>query len=387
MKILQESDFAFHPPFSPSRRIVAFLTDSLILIAVILLCFKLVDLLYAKYDPKTQQLSDELARESEAIAECFAEAQLMTFGEQGKAEAFEIQGQKFIYSLVLSTLGEEVSEQKAYLSEGIYNDMGDTARSVFYYFAEFKPAHREQYADYDENKAGAAYAEELFLQACGNEADSCFGDDFPLLERNTATALDRLICFREDSCVIDGNTYYGRETFLTLLDAFSEVLLAARSDLAENYRPYAELQESFASSREEMIGLKTAELCLAYASGILLCFLVLPIVLRGQSAGMHLMGGRCIGREGLKMQWYSYLLRPVFAGFTYFINVVFAVLLMFGTNCVHFLTFRIGGAFPVYALYLISAGVLLLSLILLFADRTGRRTLTDLLSATEVKEK
>ena len=37
MKILQESDFAFHPPFSPSRRIVAFLTDSLILIAVILL--------------------------------------------------------------------------------------------------------------------------------------------------------------------------------------------------------------------------------------------------------------------------------------------------------------------------------------------------------------
>ena len=115
MKILQESDFAFHPPFSPSRRIVAFLTDSLILIAVILLCFKLVDLLYAKYDPKTQQLSDELARESEAIAECFAEAQLMTFGEQGKAEAFEIQGQKFIYSLVLSTLGEEVSEQTAYL--------------------------------------------------------------------------------------------------------------------------------------------------------------------------------------------------------------------------------------------------------------------------------
>lgn len=140
-------------------------------------------------------------------------------------------------------------------------------------------------------------------------------------------------------------------------------------------------------SREEMIGVRTAELCLAYASGILLCFLVLPIVLRGQSAGIHLMGGRCIGREGLKMQWYSYLLRPVFAGVTYFINVVFAVLLMFGTNCVHFLTFRIGGAFPVYALYLISAGVLLLSLILLFADRTGRRTLTDLLSATEVKEK
>ena len=194
--------------------------------------------------------------------------------------------------------------------------MGDTARSVFYYFAEFKPAHREQYADYDENKAGAAYAEELFLQACGNEADSCFGDGFPLLERNTATALDRLICFREDSL------RHRREHLLRTRDiphSFRRFFRSLDSQhgaiLAENYRPYAELQESFASSARRMIGVRTAELCLAYASGILLCFLGLPIV-PARSIGRDTSDGRTLHRPRRSQNAMAtvILLRTVFAG-------------------------------------------------------------------------
>lgn len=124
--------------------------------------------------------------------------------------------------------------------------MATVNRSVIFYYADFKPAHAAGYTAYDENEAGADYVYRLFLSECGDEGEGYFGETFPLLDKNVATALDRLISDRENSCEIDGETYYGREIFIALYNAFIDVLDARAPNLPEHT---ARLQNSTKISR------------------------------------------------------------------------------------------------------------------------------------------
>ena len=388
MSKVPDSEYQFNSPFSLSKRIVAYLIDSLLIILAVILCFQLVDVLYVNFNAGLKEINAEMTKEQNDIIGCLADSGLMQYDEQaGAAVEDELQGQNFIYSLVLSTLRDDVSDEAAYKGEYIFSDMGQTDRSFIYYYAQFKPAHSDGFIGYDKSKTGREYAENLFLTACNNPENSYFGQSFPLLERNVAVALDRLIVNRENSCEIDGVTYYGRDIFIELYNAFSSVLEGARAEFTQSYRPFAELNETFSSLREQLIKIKTGELCIAYFAGAFICFMIVPAIFGGNSAALLLLRGRCIGRSGLKMRWYNYVLRWICHSLFYFSNIMFVLLLTYGRYASFFLTCSIAGGLKFYMLCLIPVIIMLISFVIFASDKLERRTLTDRLSLTVVKEK
>ena len=236
-------------------------------------------------------------------------------------------------------------------------------------------------------KTGREYAENLFLTACNNSENGYFGQSFPLLDKNVAVALDRLIVNRENSCEIDGVTYYGRDIFIELYNAFSSVLESARAEFTQSYRPFAELNEAFSSLRERLVKIKTGELCIAYFVAAFICFMIVPAIFRGNSVALLLLRGRCIGHSGLKMRWYNYVLRWMCRSLFYFSNIMFVLLLTYGRYASFFLTCSIVGGLKFYMLCLIPVIVMLISFVIFAFDKSERRTLTDRLSLTVVKEK
>ena len=388
MNRVPDSEYQFNSPFSLSKRIVSFLIDSLLLLVAVILCFQLVDVLYVNFNGRLNEINGEISESRRLVVECFTGSGLMQYDESdGTALEDELMGQNFIYSLVLSTLGEDVSDKAAYEGDYIFGDMGETDRSVVYYYAQFKPAHSEEYTDYDAAKSGKAYVEELFFSACNNEENGYFGESFPLLDRNVAAALDRLIVGREDSCEINGVTYYGRDIFVELYNAFSVILSDARTEFSGSYRPYTELNRSFSDSRDQLIKIKTGELCIAYFMGAFVCFMIVPLIFKGNSAAFLLLRGRCIERSGLKMRWYNYILRWICRSLLYFSNILFVILLTYGRYAAFFLGGSIAGGLKFYMLCLIPIVVMLVSFVMFVIDKSDRRTLTDRLSLTAVKEK
>ena len=159
MAKVKDSEYQFNSPFSLSKRIVCYLIDSLLLILAVILCFQATDLLYGNYNARLKELTADMTAEQERLIECFSGSGLMLYDEEeGVAVEDELMGQYLVYSLVLSTLGEDVSDASAYEGEYIFSDMGTTNRSVIYYYTDFKPAHAADYTGYDESEAGAEYA-------------------------------------------------------------------------------------------------------------------------------------------------------------------------------------------------------------------------------------
>lgn len=388
MAKVKDSEYQFNSPFSLSKRIVCYLIDSLLLILAVILCFQATDILYGNYNARLKELTADMTAEQERLIECFSGSGLMLYDEEeGVAVEDELMGQYFVYSLVLSTLGEDVSDASAYEGEYIFSDMGTTNRSVIYYYTDFKPAHAADYTGYDESEAGAEYAAQLFLSACGDEGEGYFGETFPLLDKNVATALDRLISDRENSCEIDGETYYGREIFIALYNAFIDVLDGARTEFTQTYRPFAEFNENFSSLRDELIKIKTGEICLAYFIGAFICFLAVPLACGGNTAAVLLLRGRCIQRSGLKMCWYNKILRWIWHSLFYFSNIMFVLLLTYDRYASFFLMGSIAGGLKFYMFCLAPIVIMLISFAIFAFDKSERRTLTDRLSLTVVKEK
>ena len=388
MAKVQDSEYQFNSPFSLSKRIVCYLIDSLLLILAVMLCFQPVDLLYVGFNAHLNELTADMTAEQERMTECLTDSGLMLYdGEKGVAVEDEQAGQYFVYSLVLSALGDDVSEASAYEGEYIYSDMATVNRSVIFYYADFKSANAADYTGYDENKAGAEYVGQLFLSACGEEGVEYFGETFPVLDKNVATALDRLISDRVNSCEIDGKTYYGREIFIGLYNAFEEVLDGARTEFAQTYRPFVELNEKFSALRDEFIKIKTGEMCVAYFIASFICFLLVPLICGGNTVALLLLRGRCIERSGLKMRWYNKILRWICHSLFYFSNIMFVLLLTYGRYASFFLMGGVVGGLKFYMFCLAPVVIMLVSFAVFAFDKSGRRTLTDRLSLTVVKEK
>ena len=71
----------------------------------------------------------------------------------------------------------------------------------------------------------------------------------------------------------------------------------------------------------------------------------------------------------------------------YFSNILFVILLTYGRYAAFFLGGSIAGGLKFYMLCLIPIVVMLVSFVMFVIDKSDRRTLTDRLSLTAVKEK
>ena len=100
MSKVPDSEYQFNSPFSLSKRIVAYLIDSLLIILAVILCFQLVDMLYVNFNAGLKEINAEMTKEQNDIIGCLADSGLMQYDEQaGIAVEDELQGQNFIYRI------------------------------------------------------------------------------------------------------------------------------------------------------------------------------------------------------------------------------------------------------------------------------------------------
>lgn len=83
MANVQDSEYQFNSPFSLSKRIVAYLIDSLLLILAVILCFQLVDMMYVNFNTRLKEVNSQMAKEENEIIACLADSGLMQYDEQG----------------------------------------------------------------------------------------------------------------------------------------------------------------------------------------------------------------------------------------------------------------------------------------------------------------
>lgn len=383
-----DSEYQFNSPFSVSKRVMQFLIDSLLLVLATILAFQLTEVCFGAWSTRLRGLNASMEQCSREIVGQYTQAQLMLYDEQTQTAAEDpVQGEAFLYSLVLSTLGDGVSDAAPYAGEHIYGDLAETERSVLYYYGTFKPAHREAFSGGDE-AFGAEYIRTRFLTGCDNAANGYFAEEgFPLLDGDVAAALDRLICFGEERVQIDGTVYPAAEIYVELYETFHDILREARSELSTQYAPCVQLQADFSAAREQLIAFRIGELALAYALAVCICFLLVPLCCKGQTASVLFLRGRCIHASGIRLRWYNLVLRALAEYLICFGNVIFVILLNYGRYASYFLMCDLFGGVRFYMLFLAAVALLLASFVCLLFDRRGRRTLADRMSLTSVRER
>ena len=67
MSKVSDSEYQFNSPFSLSKRIVAYLIDSLLLILAVILCFQLVDMMHVNFNTRLKEINSQMAKEQNEI--------------------------------------------------------------------------------------------------------------------------------------------------------------------------------------------------------------------------------------------------------------------------------------------------------------------------------
>lgn len=384
-----ESEYQFNPPFSMSKRVISYLFDCVLIIILTILIFKAVDAIFVSGNRKLKEWAALMSESEVKVTECLSDAGLMNYDKE-KEQSIEdaVQGKNFIYSLVLSTLKEDVTDTEAYKGEFIYSDFGSKNYSVVFYYADFKPNNSDKFNNYNAESVGIEYVRNKIFSESKNTENAYFDEaQFPLLNRNVALALDKLISDNEKSCEIEGVKYYASDIYKELYGAFNTVLQEARKDVSEHYLPYIEIEKDFIDARNKTVRMKIGELIISYAVCTLIYFVLIPLIAKGQTASYLLLGGRSINRSGTKLLWYNYILRYFASFLVYLSNVMFVVLFSYGRYSSFFLMSNLFGGFKFYMLYLIAIVAVIVSAVCMLFDKENKRSLADRLAGITVKEK
>ena len=368
-----DSVYQFNPAFSVSKRIVAYLIDSLCLLLLSLLLFLCLDPLFSR-SGLVEATEGRIASYSSQIERTFVDASLLQYEGEAVEDDAKV-GEDFVYSLVLTALDGEVDDLSQYEGEYIYSDLDENPQSILYYYSVYKVEHA---VDFYSSSFGLSYLAERFGHAE-------WFVEFPLLKKEVAAVLDGLISNHDSKGEYEGQGV--NAIYSSLHSSFVSCLQEAREDLTEHYAPLVELYSLFEEGRASLVRIKIGELVLAFGLSCLVYFLLLPLLCQGRTLSLLLLSGFCLSGAGIKVRWYQLLGRAAFAFFSCFANLALLILLLYGQYAAYFLQVRLLGPIQFYVIDIFALLIPLCSLLLLLFDKPKRRSLTDICTYTTIKEK
>lgn len=380
----KESVYQFNGSVSFSRRLIAFFAAFLLLFALTLVCYSVVDFLIARSKTSASySLTQEARMKQNELIELTTATHLAYKTDYGLSSISDT-AQNYVKSLCITSLDGQVEKESAYKGANIVKNLNAETDILFYYYVMYKPANISSYTA--SSSIGFDYAKKQIVK---DEVSNYYaeGSDYPILTREAALALDGYLSSAREVTEINGKSYNGKDVCNGIMTAYADAANSAREDFFANNTIYISVFGEFSQLRESLLGCKLLELTLTYLVITFVAYVAIPMLIKGRVSPINkLLKMTAVDRKGCEIPFWSVLLKWL-AEFVAFFNTVFLVLvILYSKNSITFLQYKLFGFLPFTAIYVFSVVVMIASLITCAADKKNHCTLGDFVSGQLMKD-
>ena len=380
----KESVYQFNESVSFSRRLIAFFSAFLLLFALTLVCYSVVDNLVARSETSASYRVTQSAREkqSELIA-LTAETHLAYKISGGLSEISDM-AENYVRSLCITSLGGEVEKESAYSGSHIVKNLNAETDGLFYYFGTYKPKNVSAYSA--SSAIGYDYAKTQILK---DGVLKYYNNslEYPLLNVEIATALDGYLSSAREITTVSGTDYKGKEICNDIMTVYAAAINSAREDFFSNNSMYNSAFDEFSGLRESLLGYKWLELTLTYLVITSLAYIAAPMLIKGRVSLVHkLLKTTAVDRKGYEVPFWSVLLKWLGEFVTFFNTVFLVIVILYSRNSIAFFRYKLFGFLPFTAIYVFSVLIMIASVIACAADKKNHCTISDFASGQLMKD-
>jgi uncharacterized RDD family membrane protein YckC len=365
-----------------SRRVIIFLFDYIIMLFITMSIFLLVEFITFSFKTsKLNQLQINTYNYQVEIINIMEESNL-GFKEDNSINDSSVISDKFIHTLVYTSLNENVEKKDVYNNKILKNN------PIGYYYGEYKINNCSNYKTYSEQFVGYNYVNNRLLETINQKEEILYiNDNEVFLFEKYAKALDNLISMGNDSIVISSETINGSDIYSVIYKGYNELLQEAKEDLIINNNTYMKSFELFNNTRQSLIEYKWIEIIIIYAVLSFIYFFVVPILNeKNTTLSMLLFGMATCSTDGYKIGTLSKVLKYISEFFMYFNVLCIIVIFLYNTNSQIFIRHNLLGFISMIDLYIISIIYLIISFICSSLKSTNHQTIGDKISKQLLKD-
>jgi len=367
--------YRYNSPVTFSRRLITLVIDFFVLLLITLLGYILCEQVNAVLpNTKANVITGEAREIQEELVSLLEEAHLGYMVDGNICDTGDM-AENYVTTLYRFSLNELHEEYK----EPLYD-----------YYGNFKEMQANNFVG-DLGNVGKQYIYNRILQEVDNENKQYYVEQdsgaYPILNKEVATALKEWLESKEEITEIGDISYNGAKIAEDIVQVYKLLLQEAREELSSGYEGYAEKYETLNTLRNELAGCKIRMLIFVYLIITIIWYIVIPDLLKNGATIFNKIFkmGACL-KNGEKIPFWSVILKWVLKTLKYFNVVYFVLIMLYGINSKTFMDYRIIGSVKFGLFYIISVGIMVVSVICCAVDKKKYRTLSDFISVQEMKD-
>lgn len=367
--------YRYNSPVAFSRRLITLIIDFLVLVLVTFIGYMLCEQVNAALlNSKANTIAEQASDIRNELAELLDEAHLGYMVDGNICSTGEM-AENYItvlYQFSLDELREEYQEP------------------LYDYYGEFKEMHASNFSG-ELGNVGEQYIYNRILEELDNENKQYYVKQdtwaYPMLRTEVATALKEWLENKQETTTIDDVSYNGGKIAEDLVQMYKKLLQEARDELCSSYEGYAKKYSSLSALRNDLVEYKIKTIVVVYMLITIVWYIMFPIILKnGASISNKVFNMGACTKNGDEISVLNIIIKWIIKFFKYFNVIYFVLILLYSVNSKSFMDYRILGNVKFSMLYFVSAGFMILSVIGCAADSKKYRTLSDLVSAQEMKD-
>lgn len=367
--------YRYNSQITFSRRLITLVVDFLVLVTLALFGYILCEQVsVALPNAKANVITGEAREIQEEIASLLEEAHLGYIADGNICDTGEM-AENYVTTLYRFSLDELHEEYK----EPLYD-----------YYGEFKEMQANNFVG-DLGNVGEQYIYNRMLQETDNETNQYYVEQdswtYPMLKKEVATALKEWLENKKETTEFEGVSYNGAKIAEDIVRVYKLLLQEAREELSSGYKGYADKYETLNTLRNELVGYKIGILIFVYLVITIIWYIVFPALMKNGAtlSNKIFKMGACM-RNGECVSIWSVIIKWMVKTIKYFNVVYFVLIMLYSINSKTFMDYRIIGNIKFRLFYIVSVGVMVISVICCATDNKNYRTLSDLVSMQKMKD-
>lgn len=286
-------------PCNPLKKLGCYVLDFFIALILCIAFFSISEAI-GNNTGSMRSLQSDIQEIYGEMTDIASASKLASTNEEGYFLSQSDISKNYVYGITYSTLKKN-DEQS--LSDSIYTgyvEMDKDNDYCYYYNVIFKREHKDDFTGFDlisENyiETLSSYTSALYYETSG---------DYPYLNLDTAKKIDEY--FRNEKYSV------GKDIYSNIYDGYLRILNESINELENKYSPYISLKNQYTDLTIAIYRIKYIELFISYVIAILICYLILPLILKdGRTISFKAFKLGVTNHKDMKLSWYNYILKIV----------------------------------------------------------------------------
>lgn len=366
-----KSEYAINENVRLSKKVLSYTLDFFVCIIVSSFLFLIINMIGGTTS-YVKKATYDVSVENSSLYDLVFESKLDVKSSTGGLSGNQTITKNYMLSLVYESLKTNKVENITNSKYTNVSPISPSSDSCYYYFVVYKDEKKNDFKDL--SKDGSYYLSKLNESSYFEYRES----NYPYLKVEFAKEIDEYF----------SNASYskGLQTYNNIYNLYSSLLEEGVIDFTNNNVNFIKVNSRYTTLKDYILSIKVTELFISYVLSSLICFLLIPMLLKnGRTFSFWCLGLICCTKQGTNLRWFNYLINFILLFISYLGSISILSFVIYSYDAIYLFTSNVFGFINLLTFLIFSLIFIILSLLVSFFTK-DKSFLNELASSILVKD-